>query len=199
MHPASRSAPRVRVTAAALVLGFHGLVVALLVIEGRLRPQDAPKPRDLEGIWINLPALEPPPALADKVELARPTQQRSAAVSRAVVLPQIPPTAITLAPAGDSATPSPAPGVDWQEEADKLREGYGKDDKPATFSPPPATMRKPCTTPESSFKWIAQTKTTGSAWLTPGWEEPDPDKHYFDDMKKGKTQNSSVPDPNVCD
>ena len=32
-----------------------------------------------------------------------------------------------------------------------------------------------------------------------GWEEPDPDKHFFDDMKKDRTPDSSVPDPNVCD
>ena len=31
------------------------------------------------------------------------------------------------------------------------------------------------------------------------WEEPPPDKHFFDDMKQGKTPHSSVPDPNVCD
>ena len=39
----------------------------------------------------------------------------------------------------------------------------------------------------------------GIGWLTLGWEEPEPDKHYFDDMKAGKNQVSSVPDPNVCD
>lgn len=51
-----------------------------------------------------------------------------------------------------------------------------------------------------SFKWRSDYHSSGgSAGLTMGWEKPDPYTAMFDDMKAGKTPDSSVPDPNVCD
>jgi hypothetical protein len=52
---------------------------------------------------------------------------------------------------------------------------------------------------KSSFKWKWDSKRTGIAALTPGWEAPPVYDGMFDDMKAGKTLDSSVPDPNQCD
>lgn len=54
--------------------------------------------------------------------------------------------------------------------------------------------------PKSSFRWKwDEVNRGGIGSLTLGWEEPPPYDGMFDDMKAGRTPDSSVPDPNTCD
>jgi hypothetical protein len=197
MHFRPRLAHRARAVAAVLVLALHALAL-LLMLASRLDPSRPAPARQLEGMWIHLPSLSPPPAPdpVPPVDVVPPLEQT---LPRNVTTPPMPSTTITLPPAPDSPAPSAAAGprVDWFAEAGKLSSRFP--DGPPTFGPPVEKMREPCKPQKRSFKWKSQQKSTGSASLTLGWEEPDPDKHFFDDMKKGRTPDSSVPDPNVCD
>lgn len=96
----------------------------------------------------------------------------------------------------------PAESVDWRQQASELAARYAEEAEapPATFSPEPEKLREPCKPPKESFRWEHErNRTAGIAALTLGWEEPEPDKHLFDDMMAGRRRPSSVPDPNVCD
>lgn len=113
-------------------------------------------------------------------------------------------TAINL-PAPATQTPpavTDQPGhVDWFGQSVEFAARYAEElDAPAPgIGKPVAKMREPCKPRESSFKWQSDSRSTGSASLTLGWEEPEPNKHLFDDMMAGRRSKSSVPDPNVCD
>jgi len=194
--------------AAAVMFTVLMHVLALLFItpwEPGPRRQAMPL-EQLQGVWIRLDPVPPPPSPESQPEPEGVPPPREVRRSALRVAPRaVPPTAITLPPASEAnAPPSDAPraGVDWHEAAAKLGGNYGREKEPDTLVPPRARMRKPCKPPESTFKWKheeAATSKGGIAALTLDWEEPEPDKHYFDDMKQGKTPHSSVPDPNVCD
>lgn len=201
-----RSALRVRSAAAALTLAAHLLFGLLLVIGDWRGSRPEPLAREPEGVWITLTSLLPPPLPDSSLP---PVPERERPVAPAPAAPPRPAsTAITL-PAQESApdqpaiTPSdraPAPAVDWMAESSKLAARFAEEqDRPKTFSPPPAVMRQPCKPRDSSFEWKSDQKSSGSGALTLGWEPPPPNKHLFDDMKAGKTPRSSVPDPETCD
>jgi hypothetical protein len=198
MHFRPRSAHRARAAAAVLVLALHALAL-LLLLGSRLDARRPEPAQQLEGMWIHLPPLPRPPVPEEtpQVDIIPPPDRNS---PRDDSTPPMPSTAITLPPAPESSAPSASAGprVDWFGEAAKLASGFGEKSSPA-FGTPVEKMREPCKPPKRSFKWKSEQKSTGSAGLTLGWEEPDPDKHFFDDMKKGRTPESSVPDPNICD
>jgi hypothetical protein len=195
--------------AAAVMLTVLMHILALLfVTPWEPGPRREPSPLEpLQGVWIRLDPLPPPPAPSEPESGSEETPPpREAPRSAVRVQPRaVPPTAITLPPATDEKTPAsdtPRPGVDWYEAAAKLGGNYGAEKAPDTLIPPRERMREPCKPPKRSFKWNHEDETSskgGIAALTMGWEEPPPDKHFFDDMKQGKTPHSSVPDPNVCD
>lgn len=119
-------------------------------------------------------------------------------------------------PAEPSEEASPA-RIDWYAEAARLAaQGAGEPKAPATLGKPLQKMREPCKPRESSFEWSPEEAKAGlfplpyviigeRCLVTVGFfscvlgELPPPNKHLFDDMQAGRTPDSSVPDPNVCD
>ncbi len=101
----------------------------------------------------------------------------------------------------DTPAQPDARDVDWYAQAAERAQRY-VDSLPEprdSVGPPVAKMREPCRPRESSFKWKKDSKPTGSARLTLGWEPPPADAHLFDDMMAGRRSVSSVPDPDKCD
>ncbi len=111
--------------------------------------------------------------------------------------------------------------MNWQGEATAAgRRQAAQPEGPGTFTLPAQPVRKPCKPPESSFAWNPELPRAGltrtpiplpfvrlgercvvglgffSCNMSP---LPEANSHLFDDMKEGKTQESSVPDPDVCD
>lgn len=145
----------------------------------------------------------------------------------AITLP--PPVDTGPVPQDDSSTtpadPAPAGPIDWYGQARELAKDY-TGDEPATFSPPPKVMRA-CKPRESSFwgkpaepkeetpQWDRATRPPPGSVMMGGTRvgviplvgisiplggpKQEPDKHLFDDMMAGKTPESSVPSPHVCD
>jgi hypothetical protein len=255
MHNRPPVAHGVRVATAGLTLAVHGLLVLVLIVEDRDLLRPLPPARKLTGMWIHLQApISPPDDIAVAARLTpapatRPLQQRPRPSIESAPAPQAAPEAT------DPSAPESRPRVDWELAAQRLAANVTED--PVTFSPPPETMRRPCTprnydaaikarmnellppprdlpsggadssqksvqmggvrvgiitlvpgrghtstgddVSKSSFKWKWDHKSTGSAALTLGWEPPPEYDGMFDDMKAGKTPDSSVPDPDVCD
>jgi hypothetical protein len=203
-----RPAVKHRVTAALLTLAAHAGLALLVLTQHRGPVRPAPVARALVSIPITLlplpaltaDALEEATPDADSVARGAPPAGPSPATR---VVPQ-PATAITLPgvpadPAPSSATPPDA--GEWQAQATELAARFAEQHEapPATIGRPLQPMRKPCKPRESSFEWKSDSQSTGSASLTLGWEEPDPNAHLFDDMMAGRRMPSSVPDPNHCD
>lgn len=207
MHRLRKSAWNGRPTAAALVLAAHGFFLFLLWIEGRLPMRLPPATREIVSIPITLEPLpevvvEPDPRDESRTE---PQAQRP----RAAPGPESPPvdtaprpsTAITL-PAPDAPAQPRLPAPDWYRESSEQAALYAErtEKPPATIGRPVQKMREPCKPKASSFRFERdKPPSNGIGFLTPGWEEPEPDSHLFDDMMAGRRSKSSVPDPNVCD
>lgn len=207
MQDGRRNGWEARPTAVLLTLAAHVLFILLLLIERRNAPRPSPAARELVAIPITLtPLVMPPEQLPDTEsapDVAQPSVRAAPPPPRTTPPPR-PATAITLAPSTQPAErATPDNPRDWSTASSELAARYAEraEGSAPTFSPPPAKMREPCTPPRQSFKFKADQPPGkgGSAMLTLGWEEPDPDKHFFDDMKAGKKSSSSVPDPITCD
>lgn len=178
------------------------LFAALLLVGSRF-PARPPAPvQELVSIPITLVPLVPAPAPAEEEPVSTAAPRASAPTRPPPVA--LPSTAITLpAPAIETPVPPAEPpgNVDWFAQSVDRAARYAAEVEapPATIGNPPQKMREPCKPRESSFKWKSDSRPTGLGALTPGWEEPEPDKHLFDDMMAGRRSKSSVPDPNVCD
>jgi hypothetical protein len=176
------------------MLLVHGVLLALLTLDVEPRPRARQSPQMPEGVWIRLSLPPPPP----DPQYPEPTSAPPANIRQLRAAPITVPAVVTT----PSTEPAPAtpPRIDWYGAASRIASDSAAQDAPAeAFSAPPQTMRKPCKEPRSSFRWKKDQKSTGSAGLTLGWEPPDPDKHYFDDMQTRKDRRSSVPDAVVCD
>ncbi len=211
----ARPARPPRVVVIGLVLSVHGLIVLLLVSGSRIRPRAAEDSIAFIGLWID-PPLPVPPTAPLPPKTVRPGTPQAAPTQPKPESVEVSPT---LEPSR-AITPV-APLTDWQSEATAVaRRQAAQREGPDTFSSPPPAMRKPCEPPESSFVWNPELPRAGltrtpvplpfvrlgercvvglgffSCNLSP---LPEPNSHLFDDMKDGKTQESSVPDPDVCD
>lgn len=207
MHPSARPSTRVRVFAMALAPLADALLLLPFLLTEQARTARPSQPVRITAIWLSVPASaspETPPPTATTVRTA-PT------VSSLTPTPPAIPTETPATPA------SPAAPIDWQGQAkEAAARQAAKTDEPPTFSPPPRAVRQPCKPRESSFEWNPEQPRAGLLPLpyvligkrcvvglgffscTLG-ELPPPNSHLFDDMKEGKTQASSVPDPNICD
>ncbi|MEY2855592.1 MAG: hypothetical protein RL030_2724 [Pseudomonadota bacterium] len=198
-----------------LVLSVHGLLVLLLVTGSRVRPRTLSESIAFVGLWVDPPAPVAPSAPLPQRDV-RPVSPRS------LPAPPVPGPVVDEPPNESSSTAiSVAPTIDWQGEAKGAgRRNAEGSEGPDTFSAPPKTVRKPCEPPESSFVWNPElpragfTKTpiplpfvrlgercvVGLGFFACNLSPlPEANSHLFDDLKEGKTQESSVPDPNICD
>lgn len=202
-----------RAIAALCTLAVHGLFVLLLLLERRFPPRELPPSRRLVSMWIHLPPV------------LDPVEPSAAAPPRPVTKPEVEPPPVEpdtpAEPAGvqpaQPAGEAPAPRVDWYAQAARLAaQGAGEPRAPATIGKPLQKMREPCEPRDSSFDWNAEAPKAGllplpyviiadRCMITVGFFScvlgplPPPNKHLFDDMQAGRTPDSSVPDPNVCD
>lgn len=212
-------APTLRTRAAACgsTLLVHLLVLLLLLQEDRVERSRPLPPRVLPvNVWIHLPPLETPtrPATGE-VTIALRGQPAPAPVPVPEFVPR---RAIVLPPADAPApTPEQRAGVDWYAEASKLAARAAQDEGPSDgFGEPLQKMREPCEPRESSFKWNPEQKKYGllplpyivigeACVIGLGFfgcalgSPPEPNSHLFDDMRAGRTPESSVPHPNYCD
>lgn len=198
-----RSTWKARPTALLLTVAAHALFVSLLLSGRREAPRPPARPPEPLSIAITLlpistpePAPQPPPAGDAPGEPAP---------SPAPVAPPRPATAISLPAPQVEVVPAPAPPeaghVDWYALAAESAQRY-VDSLPEprqSVGAPVAAMREPCKPRESSFRWKKDSRSTGSAILTPGWEAPPADAHLFDDMMAGRRSVSSVPHHEECD
>lgn len=197
MRGARRSGWGARPTAALLTLAAHALFLLLLVIERRNAPRaKAPAPQ-LVLIPITLLPITPRAT-------ARETREAEGNAPATRPRPVLPPaTAITLSPSPSDPLPEAQGSVDWNAVAATSAARFAEEAEraAATFSPPPRTLREPCKPREQSFKFKEDQPPGkgGIAMITPGWEEPEADKHFFDDMLAGKSVKSSVPDAHTCE
>jgi hypothetical protein len=208
-----RASVRGRAIAAMFTLAVHGLFVLLLLLEKRFPPRELPPSRQLVSMRIHLPPV-PEALAAPAVAPSAPVRQQE------IVPPPVAPLNLAepaeVPPELPSAEASP-PRIDWHAEAARLAAaGAGEPRAPATFGKPPQKMREPCEPRASSFEWNAEGPKAGllplpyviiadRCLVTVGFFScvlgalPPPNKHLFDDMQAGRTPDSSVPDPNVCD
>ena len=194
-------------------LAVHGLFVLLLLLEKRFPPRGLPPSRQLISMWIHLPPV-PEPLEPFAAASPPPVTQREVEPPPSVSETAVEPTAVQPAqPAGEASRPR----VDWYAEAARLAaQGAGEPGAPATFGKPLQTTREPCKPRDSSFDWNPEVPKAGllplpyviiadRCMVTVGFFScvfgplPPPNKHLFDDMQAGRTPDSSVPDPNVCD
>ena len=92
---------------------------------------------------------------------------------------------------------------------------------PPEFAPPPKPLRKACEKKQSTWEWNKEPKRAGVTRLSNGiplpyvavgrcvvglgffgcspQKPPEANSHLLDDMRAGKTEPSSVPDPDICD
>jgi hypothetical protein len=194
--------------AVGLVLSVHVLLALLMVFGSRVRPRTPEEFIAFFGLWVE-PPLPKTPTAPD----APPPRQ----AVRPVAPGAVPAAPVTEAPSSAITLP---PTIDWLGEAAAFGRRRAEPKGPDTFSPPPETVRKACTPPESSFVWNPELPRAGFT-RTPiplpfvrlgercvvglGFfgcnvgALPKANSHLFDDMEEGKTRESSVPDPNVCD
>lgn len=212
---------------AALVLAVHGLAALVMLASRGERDQRPQPPRELAGVWITLdlrdlrappleePQVQPPPPR--EVALVQPRPRT------AITLP--PPAESATTPPDDTSTspvePAPRGPVDWYDQRKKVAEDYTGE--PETFSPPPKVMRKceprvtsfwgkPPEPKEEAPQWDRGTRPPPGSVMMGGTRvgiiglgipiggpKPEPNKHLFDDMMAGKTPESSVPSPHICD
>ncbi|MGC4029476.1 MAG: hypothetical protein QM696_11420 [Steroidobacteraceae bacterium] len=193
-----------------LVLLVHALLL-LLMLGSRMRSRDQKPAIAYVGLWVT-PRPEPTPATTGQP--ASP-KLRPIPASPAVAPPMDDGTTAP-APAPIPVPESTPPAVDWNSEATSAaRRHAGRRDISPTFSPEPKTQRKPCAPPKSRFEWHREEPRVGFAplpYVRLGKRcivglgfgcilgpLPEANGHLLDDIAEGKTQDSSVPDPELCD
>ena len=217
MRQPYRPARRLRPAAIVLVLLSHGLLI-LLFIFARQSSRDEP---EQQLVFLSLwPDMQTDETVTPQ---ALPEQQPSPRSAPSPAPATIPPPPVSTAPStaitvpDDSAAPgeSPGAGIDWRAEAAAVAKLHATPAAPPEFAPPPKPLRKPCEKKKSSWEWNRQPKKGG---LTPlpyvvlgrcvvglGFfacspqKPPEANSHLLDDMRAGKTEPSSVPDPDICD
>ena len=203
-----------RAVAIGLVLLAHALLFVILLFGMRSPSRGDVDPLQFVSLWPDLPASAP---ASDMAELL-PPQPRSPSD----VVPSLP----TLIPPEDSPAEAedpaiaPSPPIDWEREGREAAKRAAQPAEPGKFTAGPEVLRKPCEPPKSSFVWNPETPRAGFT-RTPiplpfvrlgercivglGFfgctlgALPEAGGHLFDDVKQGRTVESSVPDPNVCD
>jgi hypothetical protein len=202
------------VAAIGLVLAVHGLLL-VLISGSRIRPRTPAASIAFFGLWIE------PSQPAAPTAPRPPPRVRSLAPRASATIP-VPGAVEDASETGSSSTAiSSPPTINWEGEAKAAGRRLAEPPREsATFSRPAETVRKPCEPPESSFVWNPELPRAGFT-RTPiplpfvrlgercvvglGFfgcnmgPLPEPNSHLFDDMKEGKTQESSVPEPNICD
>ena len=196
-----------RAIAIGLALLAHVLLLLLLLFGMRSPLRVEVEPIQFVSLW---PDLSPPAPNPEPPDLPPPDPPYRAKTRSPLPDPETEvSTAITL-----------LPPIDWQREGIDAARRAAEPKGPETFSAPPRTARKRCEPPESSFVWNPEipragfTRTPiplpfvrlgercivglGFFACTMG-ELPEANSHLFDDVKEGKTTESSVPDPNICD
>lgn len=216
-----RSSSNSRAITAVLVLTAHALFVLLLLIERAVAPRQLAAPPQLVGVTIRLLPFNPLPPAAPGAQrpeqrVLRPrTDTRSPRAIDVLTAPASPKQGAEREAASDpELVRQQSRPTDWYAAGAALaaRHGAQDADKSSTFSPPPTVMRAPCPPRSymdetgnrrrngSSFKWRwDDTSKGGSGMLTPGWEPAPIYDGIFDDMKAGKTPDSSVPGVTLCD
>lgn len=197
---------RVRAAASGMALVADALALLLLMMEERALRAEPSRQRIVISIWPDRPPELPEPA--------QPRSQPSPGLPSPTTRPGITPD-----PLADGPAPPPAPGapaIDWQAEAAAVAaDQAARPAESGAFSPAPTTVRKPCKPPDSSFEWnpeqpragllpwpyvrIGESCIVALGFFSCTFGGPGPNTHLFDDMQAGKTQDSSVPDPNYCD
>jgi hypothetical protein len=188
------------VAAIGLVLAVHGLLLLVLISGSRIRPRTPAASIAFFGLWIEPSQPVAPTAPRPPPRFRSPAPRATGSSSTAISSP---------------------PTINWEGEAKAAGRRLAEPPREsATFSRPAETVRKPCEPPESSFVWNPELPRAGFT-RTPiplpfvrlgercvvglGFfgcnmgPLPEPNSHLFDDMKEGKTQESSVPEPNICD
>lgn len=137
-----QSVTRTRAVAAALVLATHALLVLLLQIEGRGRPETIASSPRIASITIRLFPVGPPvPDQPD--ESVAPQPQPAPVPAPGVFAPAIAPEPVSGAPAAAEDQPA---SVDWNGRASELAARIAQQaETPRTFSQPLQVMRQPCT------------------------------------------------------
>jgi hypothetical protein len=195
-----------------LVLLAHGLLVLAFLLMPKSSRIESAQQLVYLSLWPEMrPAPEesaqPPP----KQSLPKATRPR-----KPLQVAPVAPTSITPSPESTTApSESIRPNIDWRAEAAAVAGRHAIPPPPAEFSPPPKVMRKACEKKKSSWEWNPQPKKAALAPLpyvvlgrcviglgffgcSPG-KPPEANSHLLDDMRAGKTEASSVPDPDTCD
>jgi hypothetical protein len=197
--------------ATGLVLLVHGALLLILLHSHRIRTHEEPAVAFV-SVWIEPRQAKPESAPREATPSPAPAPRRSVAPA-----PPAPPASEAPVTAPISAPePTPAP-IDWAGEAAAAAARLASPDKGSdSFSPAPKLPRKPCEPPKSSFEWHPEEMRAG---LLPlpfvrlgercvvglGFfgcalgELPKANGKLFDDVKEGKTQQPTVPNPNHCD
>ena len=202
------------------VFGLHGLLLWLLVV-GFRQPEDRPHEQpqlQIVSLWID------PPASVTPVEPMRPAGERAGAASIRPAAASPPSLSAPLTPAleprpDSNAEPTtPAPAVDWANEASLVARRAGQSigaPKAEPFSEGPDGVIKPCVPKERSMEWKGEENPgvhwhgpipvliTGNCMITIGFFActggSKPNEHLLDDMQDPTRSRSSVPDARVCD
>lgn len=218
MRQLPRPARRLRPAAIVLVLLSHGLLISLFMF-ARSSSRDEPEQQLVFlSLWPDMRIDEAviPQALPQQ----QPSSRRSApSPSPATVspppVPTAPSTAITVPYESVAPGESPQPGIDWRAEAAAVAKLHATPTPPPEFAPPPKPLRKACEKKKSSWEWNEHPKKAGLAPLPyvvlgrcvvglgffacSPQKPPEANSHLLDDMRAGKTEPSSVPDPDICD
>jgi hypothetical protein len=197
-----------RSMAIGLALLVHGLLILLWRFGSFSDPRSNEAPVQFISLW---PEIELPTTATEVITPPEPGMR---------ALAEVPPPEPATEESASITDPAPQPPIDWQREATEAAKRQAERTGDSTeFSAPPATMRKPCEPPESSFKWNPETPragftrtpiplpfvrlgdgcVVGLGFFSCILNALPADGRLFDDVKEGKAQVWSVPDPNICD
>jgi hypothetical protein len=218
MRQLHRTARRVRPAAIVLVLLFHGMLISLFMIARQSSRAEPEQQLVFLSLWPDMQVDET--ATPQALPQQQPPPRRSAPTPAPVTVPPppvstAPSTAISVPDESTAPGESPQPNIDWRAEAAAVAKRHAAPTAPPEFAPPPKPLRKPCEKKKSSWEWNEQPKKAGLAPLPyvvlgrcvvglgffgcSPQRPPEANSHLLDDMRAGKTEPSSVPDPDICD
>jgi len=211
MERPSAAAVQIRALALAPTVLVHGLIVLLLIQEDNVQQRKPIPERAISGVWIFLhtpaqSATDSQPPGGGRTVQPRPSALAPADSVDRSQFEQLAPPSIE-----DSAEPA---AVDWYGEASRLAEADRQ--PPASIGTPMQGARKPCKPRDSSFDWHPQEERYGLRplpYVMVGERcviglgfggcslsaLPEPNKRLFDDMRNGRTPESSVPHHEACE
>jgi hypothetical protein len=213
MHRALASVGRLRAPAVVATLIVHGLLLLLLRLEDVTQTHRPLPERVIANAWIHL--QQGPAVVTDDKLASGPGAKAPRQVGAAPAASHEGPTEAANAPSAEN--PSDPATVDWYGEARQLASRVAEEAPPPTnFGSLLQTAREPCVRRDSSFEWNPEEERRGLRplpYVLVGdrcviglgflgcalGALPEPNKHLFDDMKRGRSPESSVPHHEVCE